>query len=581
MRKRLSYLILATALSVAAAPAQAGTLNLGGSTETTIKYTPEDNWTGQTYLQIYASTGSSGASISLRWYEDTKPFWQSLSALTFQPYAITLTKKGSLWSGGPNFTTKLGDFNILGPNYIAGDWAGKQVRGIMFEDVPYAGMNISGYFGWPIYGKTPLNPEGTTKSFGASAEIANFRGLKLDAYGVGRVGKYLPAPIIEASDGATKQVTNVNPVYGLTDEFNLFTRQATGRPDLKWWVYYKIADDGTIMEKIAYPDVRPSHPTPETDYGFLLAAHGSSVTWADAHLQVGQKIKFIHPVTKEEISPDDVGVKQDYKELVGALEASYKLLGLDINGKFGRQIRFEGTYAPQVTNFQLVTVSSQLDVLGKDVATKPLSLTLGFRNIDQEFWPWAASTVVDSSSSSYNYIHHHRDEVGIKVTASTSILPDNPIDVTVETESFIKKSQPSNPATTTNSLSLATKLGAFSVNTSVKTSGMSFSVSRSLPVWTPLESLTPTYTLTMPTDGSVTQEVKLEGKLSLGGFKSISTTATYTATRTATGTSSATTSLLAKYTAPNGLNFEAKLTRPDDTSSRGDTYAKVSYKATF
>jgi hypothetical protein len=85
----------------------------------------------------------------------------------------------------------------------------------------------------------------------------------------------------------------------------------------------------------------------------------------------------------------------------------------------------------------------------------------------------------------------------------------------------------------------------------------------------------------MPTDGSVTQEVKLEGKLSLGGFKSISTTATYTATRTATGTSSATTSLLAKYTAPNGLNFEAKLTRPDDTSSRGDTYAKVSYKATF
>lgn len=455
MRRLLAFFaLLFVVAAVHAGAAYAANLGISGFVETKVNYTPEDSFSAQTQVQFGASTSSGKLSLSLAYYDATRKIWEShpkLDSGTYYPYSMTLTASGPWWKNGPTVTTKLGDFDMLGPSYIAGDTAwppARQIRGVLVSDLSYQGVKLSGYFGWPKYSKTPssspplppVDPARSTLVYGGAVNVANLRGVKVDLFGAVRQGNLLlvTPKTVKAANGNTQTLTAVNPVSMSSNQLLLFTREASKRPNEVtniWWTYVLLDKDMKVLEvRPAGTGPVPTGPNNSTAYAYVLAGHESKATWLKDNCPVRSTVQILDSAN----NPVDLSTMiKPYREAIYAVEAAYKLAGINLSGQWGRQVVVDPRPADSKPNqdftagFRTLTASTDLDILDKVMATKPLSLSLAYRNIDKDFVPWAA--LKDSSS---NPIYGQRDQRGFKLTASTTVFPDNPVDVSLELDTY-------------------------------------------------------------------------------------------------------------------------------------------------
>ena len=573
MRRRgfLLALVVGAMLTANMVPdARAAGLSLSGSSQTTISYTPESGWKGDQYLQL--SIGVS--SIYLRWFEETQPFWNTFSPVTLYPSSITLRTTGPFWANGPNLKGALGDFNIPGPVYIAGQSGVNRIKGILVEDIPFPGTSNSSkvYWGWEGSPASPVMSGATALGYGFSTKINDFHGLGLSLYGAMRNGM-LPiypgdGPKVIAPDGSEMIFSVINGQSDPYDGLHLFTEEYSRTSwfaSLDWDMAFfdkdfrlvNYIDAGTYKTGWGPPGTSPN-------YDYVIAAYKyrpEPFNWMRTHLRgrLNETIQLHNLET----------VPTPYHALVGAAEFTYNLAGIDLSGQVGRYIVDDPRNSDlSKADFKVIKGKTTLAVLGKEVATKPLSLTLEYRNIESGFMPWARSTETRSDYSGYNRIEALRGQKGWNFNASTTVFPENPVDVSLTYDTYVKDSQ----TTTSYTLVLATKYAGYNLTNTLSSSESSVEISRPLQLGIPaITKFTPAYKLTLA--GTPKHTFSLDSNWAVGGFKGIEVDVTYEAQG-----SSTTTSLAASYNAPNGWGFSAGWKQPDDQSTTNDTYLKVYYK---
>ncbi|MBE3577577.1 MAG: hypothetical protein IMX00_07780 [Limnochordales bacterium] len=568
--------VLLTGLGEAALAADEISLS-SGYVDAEISYNPVDKWRGRLGFDIYAWISNAEVNFGInRWYQ-LPSFWEDPSQWTVVPdnLAIRLRTKGSLWSGGPQLTGTLGDFNMLGPVYIAGKWGANKIRGIQLQDIPFpANSKTAVYWGWEPAPEAPVAQTKTAFGYGFATEIPNFRGLNLKVYAAFRNGK-VPVPkegqgppTIIAPDGTSQTFTHINPTGYGAEQLHLYTYEATAFGASVYWDYAFIDSEGHVIDY--WPQKNLSKPPlPRegvTSYKYIVAGHGSKADWMKLHL-----LPYKGDMTKTVQILNVDAPLEPYHAMVGATEFTYKLAGINLSGQMGRYITVDPRQStPKSTaDFQIIKGQTSLDVLGKDVATKPLSLELEYRNIATGFTPWARSTETDSTKSGYNRIEAQRGQRGWNFTVKTTVIPENPVDVGFTYDTYTKDSKSYHSYT----LSLGTKYAGYDLSNKVTSSGVTFAVSRSLQLGIPaVTKFIPKYELEFAS-GSTTSTLSLDSTWAIGGFRNIELDASYEVTNG----SAAKTTLTAEYKSPNGWELEAGWSS-DDAAAQDERYFTLYYK---
>jgi len=226
-------------------------------------------------------------------------------------------------------------------------------------------------------------------------------------------------------------------------------------------------------------------------------------------------------------------------------------------------------------SFYIVSASTDVPI-GTELAAKPLTLTGEYRNIDEGFTPWARSTVTDTSESGYNRIEAQRGQRGFNLVASSTIVPENPVDIKLTLDSYTRGEEKSQTAT----LELATKLAGYELASKLGTDSTELAVAREINLGIKdITKFKPSYTVTLGADSSSSYKLALDMVVSLGAFRGIAANFGYE-TKLQAGQQNATTitSASATYKAPNGWELSGGWVSPDDTSTRDDTYLRLYYK---
>ncbi|MBE3584123.1 MAG: hypothetical protein IMX01_08425 [Limnochordaceae bacterium] len=604
---------LMAAIAVGSPQTFAAGLSISGSGKVTLRYSPayDSKWVGETYLLL--SLGTS--NIYLRWYETTQQFWNPFGEITLPPSSIALNATGPLWTGGPSISGTLGDYRIngLGPDYLFGPtgWPpADALRGVLARDLKVGKLTMSGFFGWPTYNQsntTPIIQIGpTAMAWGASLNLPEFAGIKTNLYGAMRVGTLSVRSVVTVVQANKPHdqwpmavITRVNPTdTGQNGDLLLFSQDAPKAPKeiipSPYWAYAFLDKDFKVINT-QYGDPRPDKPSGNVAY--ILAGHDyqdptppyapngpQNASWITTYLHPGDTVRFENGPGKQvdPVHPD----KAPGSEAFGGIELQGKHANVSWSLKAARQVVVDPNpvaypkmlpYQQFTAGMYMASASTTLEVPGKELATKPLQLTLDWRNIDANFHPWPSSTQTDPTQSYYNYVYAHRDQQGIHFNAKTTVFPAQPVDLTLDTDSYTKKSAPTAGTTRSYSLTAATTLRGYSFTSTLSSDATSIQVSRSLPAVGPISSITPTYKLTFATP--LKHEVQVDVKLSVGGFRDISTTTNYTAQG-----SNTTTSIQASYTSPNGWALAGKWTGWSDPTKKptvDDNYATVSYSLSF
>ncbi|MBE3584122.1 MAG: hypothetical protein IMX01_08420 [Limnochordaceae bacterium] len=613
MRRFVPLLVVPVLLLAMTRPALAASLTFTGYVDAEIKYTPEDKWTGRTGLEITAGMSATNKySLKLGFFNEDRNFWESYSTWTFRPSDISLYAQGRLWTNGPIVKGTMGDFKMLGPVYMAGDDSKAAVRGAMVENLPFGALKFSGYYSWPRAVIDPLDAGATSRVWGGTVNIANFKGLKVDAYGAVRTGQFetmwgMPP---HAPDGAELKFDHTNEMVSPYQGLHLFNTnygRSTWIASLDWEMAF-IDKDGYIIKyipaKVSKSGWGP--PTANTSYSYVIAAYMYESTgayqWMKSHLQPYEGTH--NPVVFQPSGGTD---SHRYTEAVGAIEGAYTIAGLRLNGQFGRMMTSDqvtpkpSSVAPAAVNsfgvrpwdlpkepaksskssasFFIVSASTDVPV-GAELATKPLTLTVEYRNINEGFVPWARSTVTDPSQEGYNRIEAQLGQNGFNFVASTTVLPANPVDVKVTVDSYTKGQERSQ----TSSLEMATRLASYEVSGKLATDGAGLGVARNINLGIPdITKLRPSYTFTIDPSSQVKHTLALSTEFNLGGFKKITAEFSYELASKVDPTTNksfldAATTATASYTAPNGWSLNAGWKDPDDPTKRDDTFFNLYYK---
>lgn len=592
MRRVVPLLLAGVLVSGVSGSALAASLSFTGSIDAEITYTPEDKWMGRTGIEI--SSGMSATNkytLKLGYFDEEKNFWQGYSTWTFRPSEISLYAQGALWSGGPTLKGTLGDFAMLGPVYIAGDTEKAALRGIMVENLPFGATRTSVYWGWPREDIAPLTAEPQSKSWGGSVGIANYRGLSLTAYGAIRTGQFESSwgdSTRRAPDGTVMvfdhvDETNVSPYEGLYLYTENYHRSSGWYSSLNWDMAF-ITSDGRIIKYIPAGTSKDGWGPPDTNpaYEYVITAYKDpALQWIRDHIkpyaETEQRVMW-------ESSYIDV---HNYAEAVGALEGTYAIAGLRLKGQLGRLVTTEHITPKQpglptqkessktFASFYIVSASTDVPI-GTELAAKPLTLTGEYRNIDEGFTPWARSTVTDTSESGYNRIEAQRGQRGFNLVASSTIVPENPVDIKLTLDSYTRGEEKSQTAT----LELTTKLAGYELASKLGTDSTELAVAREINLGIKdITKFKPSYTVTLGADSSSSYKLALDMVVSLGAFRGIAANFGYE-TKLQAGQQNATTitSASATYKAPNGWELSGGWVSPDDTSTRDDTYLRLYYK---
>ncbi|MBE3577576.1 MAG: hypothetical protein IMX00_07775 [Limnochordales bacterium] len=581
--RRVLPLTLAIFLVVASvAPALAAGISFTGYVDSEIKFRPNasDRWTGRTGIEIGAALSATNKySLKLGFFDEDKYFWEKYSSWVFQPSEISLYASGALWTGGPVLKGTLGDFQMLGPIYIAGDSKNAAVRGVMVEGLPLGVIRSSVYAGWQREDIAPLPADPKTKAWGGSVNIANYKGLSLNAYGAVRTGELVASRQSQAPDGEPLIFDMTDPdsaSFSVTTSpwIALITKNwaLTNWPASTYYDFAYLDAEGHIL--YYHESGQSKYPPPSNSnaqqYGYvyvIAARYSTSQTWMRQHLKpfTGQMDKRVILQAEEKPYP--------YTEMVGAVEGAYRVAGFDLKGQAGRFVAISKhpweEVEPIKGDFRIFSIGTQLDILGKEVATKPLSLNIEYRSIDSDFTPWARSTDTDSLSDKYNRIEAQRGQKGINFVASTAFLPENPVDTKLTFDSYTKE----NKNYQSMSLELATVVSGYELTSKLGTDGTEVGVARNLDLGIKdITKFRPSLKLVMsPNSTTPTSVLGLSAVVSLGGFRNINLDASHEAT----GDESVTT-FTGSYKAPNGWELKAGWT--SDKEKVDDTYISLYYK---
>ncbi|MGE5481538.1 MAG: hypothetical protein ACM3VX_01340 [Bacteroidota bacterium] len=556
---RLKFIALIALVLLLSGAALAAPINLSGSVETTIEYTNEDKWTGQTHVVIGADAGPAGLWIGLRWYDTTNKFWEGYPQLSpFTPYAISVTASGPLWNGGPAFTRTFGDLRITGPAYIAGQTDPAATRGVLIKDLKIGHVELSGYFAWPKYRTAPLDPGPTTISYGGALRLPGWHGFDLSLYHNTRRGSFTAGSLgIEVPDGSTASIAALDPtpdfdtLVQYANKLVLYTRESVNKGPIGlslYWTFAELAADGTVLRVL--PGVEEIYaPSETTDYAYLLAGHESMAAWLQEHLSplagTGARVTFVDRETGSPIVPGDATV--GFTERVTAVEAATRWFGVDVKGSVGLQTLDYGSAGRDAYRFKTATFSKTLGSAGEIVAT-PLALAVTYRNIDGGFLPWAGLRSEDD-----NPIYAWRNRQGWAVTGNLALFPQRPVNIHFEHDQYVEKS--TNIPRSRSSLTL---------NNVIKTQ------------FGPIQRVVPSFAVEFPVSGTAAKTFKIDTMMSIGQFRDVRAAWIYAVKGT-----EGITSLEASYTDPTGLVFSVKRSSVDDPASRDDNYVKVTYTRTF
>lgn len=546
-----------------------------GYVDASITYNPVDKWQGRVGFDIYAWISNAQVNFGInRWYQ-LPDFWTDPNPWSVVPdnLAVRLRTKGALWSGGPQLSATLGDFNMLGPVYIAGKWGANKIRGLQLQEIPLPGNAQSAlYWGWEAAPEVPIAQAKTAFGYGFSANIPNFHGLSLKVYAAFRNGKVMVVqPQIIAPDGATAEFTHVNPSGYGAEQLHIYTYEAFAFGASRFWDYAFIDPDGHVIdywpqENLTKPPLPRKGVTP---YAYIVAGHGSKATWMKQHLQPykGDMTKTVQLVNMD-------AALEPYHAAVGATEFSYKVGGVNLSGQVGRYIVVDPRQdTPRsVADFQIVKGETSLSVLGSDIATKPLSLALEYRNIAAGFTPWARSTDTDPSSSSYNRIEAQRGQRGWNFTAKTTAFPANPVDVGLNYDTYTKGDKSYQSYT----LSLGTRYAGYDLANVISPGSVSFAISRSLELGMPvITKFVPKYEVKFGS-GSTVSTLSLDSTWTIGGFQGIELDASHQIA----ADSAVKTVITASYKSPNGWELKTGWSS-DDAAARDERYFKLYYKVSL
>ncbi len=550
-------LVVAVALlCVLGSVAGAAPISVSGSVEAKLEYTTEGEWIGSTRLNLSGQLSGQDLWIGLRWYEASKKMWEpELPSISpFTPYAISLTARGPLWEGGPSFTRTLGDFNLPGPAYMAGQSNAKESQGIMVKDIRVLGANLSGFFAWPKYTVGPLKNEKTTMSWGVAADLPSIFGIDLDVYHNVRSGQFDNALAIKLPDGQTKPIAAIDitdELWHYANTLILYTENATQQPYwTQFWSFVKLRKDGTIVDVIVRPpdEGTVTAPTPESDYDYLLAGHESMADWIEeniAPLGPGAKLTFVDLGTGAPTVPGEA--KGSLVESVTAIEGTYQWKGATIKLTQGVQNLDYGEAGSKAYAFRTVSVSGSVGSAGKLMA-QPVAMTLTYRDVDADFLPWAALRDADA-----NPVYGWRDRKGLAFNLNTALFPKSPVSVGISVNSYTEKT------------------------TDEKQSDQSFTLSwTAAPTKIPfVDTFKPVLTVRRNSAGEESITPRVEAAFSFGGFKNIQMAVQQVYTNQKPGTLDWTTT----YTDPSGFVFEMERHYPPEADPL--TSFSVTYKRSF
>lgn len=604
---RRFVLLLAAGLLVLTAvkSTQAASLSFTGYVDSEIKYTPEDKWTGRTGIEIGAEMGAVNKySLKLGFFDEDRYFWEKYTSWEFRPSSISLYAQGRLWSNGPTVKGTLGDFAMLGPVSIAGNANYAALRGVLVEGFSLGAAKLSGYWGWPCADIAPLKAGPTSPAYGVGLNIANYKGLKLDAYGAVRRGEYTVIPDVPltvdaawiAPDGTMFTFDHIDEPFTTSGGLWLYTRNFAGSTTISAYsdAAY-VREDGSIVRyrrSNNYSDLggRPLPPTANSDYAYLIVGWTGADKkhlWMREHIETpynnDPQVKFSSALAGTDY--------HTYSQAVGVLEGSFKVSDITVKGQLGRLVTVDSYYRRKVdgtstpvqrdetkASFRIVSASTGIP-LGTEFATKPLTITAEYRRIDEGFTPWARST-----DPNVNRIEAQRGQRGINLQLSTTVLPVNPIDLKFTFDSYSKGEEGQEEKASSSAIELGTMLAGYEFAGKLGTGGVELGVARNVVLGIPdVTKLRPSLKVMFEEESRTTSTFALATEFNLGPFRKISADLSYEVVgeidpETNQRVSRAVSSITASYTAPNGWSLKAGWRDPNDESKRDDTFLSLYYK---
>lgn len=569
-------LVLAAVLVLSLASFAANEMGVQGAVEFTLKY---DGFTGDiignTYLKFTGVLKNAPAGLEIVFGDSSaNGFWKSIdfwssyptsASYVWSPYFVRMNITGAYYRGGPRVTTRLGDFQYPVPNYLAGNYHKMAGMGIMITDYPVYQdkVTVTPFFAWPKYGAThTLSGTGITKYFwnmGAVVKMNNLiPDLSVQAYVLNHQEK--EGVHVRYGAGLTQKqsFTGVNTARG-ADQLILFTPGVSTNTN-PWGIEVLVGPDGKILKKAANVDsvVPAGH--------YVISGHGTMNAWINNNLNVGDTVQVMFGSPQTLMAESTAGV-----------EASYKLFGVNMAGKFLFRTTYDGRDLANIKKDNQMAITANADYTFVFTNDFKVKVSGGFRSIDQDFAPFARQTDVR-----YNPIEAQRGQLGGNAALNFTLPAKTALDITADY--FNKKpaadttlDKMSGTVTLTNSAlfdvtAKASVSGSrqvdespaeVKVTDSITTSG---SLSRNFRLPT-RDQLAVTYsisttnllvddfskvTLTNKLVASTNLTVPVISKLYIEGTVEL---------KTAAGSTTPTYILLLKHTTNNNLNLEAKFTK--------------------
>jgi hypothetical protein len=569
-------LVLAAVLVLSLASFAANEMGVQGAVEFTLKY---DGFTGDiignTYLKFAGVLKNAPAGLEIVFGDSSaNGFWKSIdfwssyptsASYVWSPYFVRMNITGAYYRGGPRVTTRLGDFQYPVPNYLAGNYHKMAGMGIMITDYPVYQdkVTVTPFFAWPKYGAGhTLSGAGITKYFwnmGAVVKMNNLiPDLSVQAYVLNHQEK--EGVHVRYGAGLTQKQSfaGVNTTRG-ADQLILFTPGVSTNTN-PWGKEVLVGPDGKILKKAANVDsvVPAGH--------YVISGHGSMNAWINNNLNVGDTVQVMFGSPQTLMAESTAGV-----------EASYKLFGVNMAGKFLFRTTYDGRDLANIKKDNQMAITANADYTFVFTNDFKVKVSGGFRSIDQDFAPFARQTDVR-----YNPIEAQRGQLGGNAALNFTLPAKTALDITADY--FNKKpaadttlDKMSGTVTLTNSAlfdvtAKASVSGSrqvdespaeVKVTDSITTSG---SLSRNFRLPT-RDQLAVTYsisttnllvddfskvTLTNKLVASTNLTVPVISKLYIEGTVEL---------KTAAGSTTPTYILLLKHTTNNNLNLEAKFTK--------------------
>jgi hypothetical protein len=352
--------------------------------------------------------------------------------------------------------------------------------------------------------------------------------------------------------------TGVNTARG-ADQLILFTPGVSTNTN-QWGIEVLVGPDGKILKKAANVDrvVPAGH--------YVISGHGAMNAWINNNLNVDDTVQVMFG------SPQTL-----MAESTAGIEASYKLFGVNMAGKFLFRTTYDGRDLANIKKDNQMAITANADYTFVFTNDFKVKVSGGFRSIDQDFAPFARQTDVR-----YNPIEAQRGQLGGNAALNFTLPAKTALDITADY--FNKKpaadttlDKMSGTVTLTNSAlfdvtAKASVSGSrqvdespaeVKVTDSITTSG---SLSRNFRLPT-RDQLAVTYsisttnllvddfskvTLTNKLVASTNLTVPVISKLYIEGTVEL---------KTAAGSTTPTYILLLKHTTNNNLNLEAKFTK--------------------